>query len=119
MGCNGLIAILLGLPPGGALRRQLILQAAKCLVLAHPLMGQLGLKRLDRRSCFLKQLLRPLADGDLLAQGLPRSVNPVGAGAIIVFAVDDSDRHLAISDKAMAVWTRCAGRSRRRCVLRR
>ena len=112
------IAILLSLLPGGALRRQLVLQAAKCLVLSDPLMGQLGLKRLDRRSCFLKQVLRPLACGDLLVQGLPRSGDLIDARAIIVVVVDESDRHLAIADKATTVWRRRAGGSRRGCTLR-
>lgn len=111
-GGNSPIAIPVDLSPGGALGRKLVLQAAKCLILSDPLMGQLGLKRLDRRSCFLKQVLRLLADGDLLAQGLPGSVDSVDARAVIMVAADDSDRHLTIANKAMAVWTHRAGRSR-------
>jgi hypothetical protein len=76
---------------GRCFRRHPILQVAKCLVLAHPLMGQLGLKRLDRRSCLLKQVLRPLARGDLIVQGLPRGGDLIDASAIIVVVVDQSD----------------------------
>jgi hypothetical protein len=117
-GGKGYSAIPLSLLPGGALRRQLVLQAAKCLVLFDPLMGRLGLKHLDRRSRFLKQVLRLLASGDLLAQGLSRSVDPVDAGAIIVVAVQDSDRRLAIADKAATVRRRWPSGSRWRRTLR-
>ena len=55
-GRNGLIAILLGPLPGGTLRRQLALEPTMCLILSDPLMGQFGLKSLDRRSRFLKQV---------------------------------------------------------------
>ena len=102
-GGNGPITILLGLLSGGVLRRKLVLQAAKCLIPSDPLMSQLGLKRLDRRAGFLKQGLRLLASGDLLAQGLPGSVDPVDASSVIVVAVDDSNGHLTIANKAMAV----------------
>ena len=43
-GGNGYIAILLSPLAGVTLCRQLVLQVAKCLVLSHPLVGQLGLK---------------------------------------------------------------------------
>jgi hypothetical protein len=56
-------------------------------------------------------VLRPLARGDLIVQGLPRGGDLIDARAIIVVVVDEDDRHLAIADKAatVGVW-RAGGR---------
>jgi hypothetical protein len=62
-------------------------------------MGQFGLEVADRRLSLLKQVFRLFSGLDLLPQSLPRRVELVGVGTIILIPTDDRDRHLAIADE--------------------
>ncbi len=111
--CNGVIALLLGLLPAVLLNRQFVLRPLQGLfdslllavrtpdrlISGEPLMRQVGLEVTDRRLGLLEQMFRVLACHDLLPQSLPRCVELVGAGAVILIPVDHRDRNLAIADE--------------------
>ena len=67
-------------------------------------MGQLGLEVSDGRLSLLEKMFRLLSGLDLLSQSLPRCVELVGAGTIVLIPADDRDRHLAIADEAPTLW---------------
>ena len=93
-GCNGVIALLLGLLPAVPLGGQFVLHPLESLfdnlllavrpldrlIPGEPLMGQFGLEVVDRRLGLLEQMFRMLSCRDLLPQSLPRCVELVGAG---------------------------------------
>jgi hypothetical protein len=112
-GCNGVIALLLGLLPAAPLGRQFVLHPLERLfdslhLAFHPtdrflvrdaLVGQLGLEVSDGRLSLLEEVFRLLSGLDVLSQSLPRCVELVGAGTTVLIPVKDRDRNLAITDE--------------------
>jgi hypothetical protein len=70
----------------------------------EPVMGHFGLEVADRRLSLLKQVLRLFSGLDLLPQSLPRRVELVGVGTVILIPTDDRDRPLAIADETPTLW---------------
>ena len=117
-GCNGVIALLLGLLPAIPLGGQflphaleslfdnllLAVHALNRLIPGEPLMGQFGLEVVDRRLGLLEQMLCMLSCRDLLPQSLPCRFERIGAGCVTLIPVDDRDRNLAIPDEAPTLW---------------
>ena len=117
-GCNGVIALLLGLLPAVPLDRQFVLHPLERLFdnlhlafhttdrlpVRDALMGQLGLEVVGRRLSLLEKVFRALSGLDLLPQSLPRCVELVGVGTIVLIPVKDRDRNLAIADETPTLW---------------
>ena len=62
-------------------------------------MGHFGLEVTDRRLSLLEPVFRLLSGLDLLPQSLPRRVELVGVGTVILIPTDDRDWNLAITDE--------------------
>jgi hypothetical protein len=77
----------------------LAVRAPNRLIPGEPLMGQLGLEVVDRRLSVLEQMFRTLWCDSLLPQSLPRCVELVGVGTVILIPADDRDRNLAIAEE--------------------
>ena len=67
-------------------------------------MGQFGLEVADRRLSLLKEVFRLFSGLYLLPQSLPRRVELVGVGTIVLIPANDRDRHLAIADETPTLW---------------
>jgi hypothetical protein len=115
---NGIIALVLGLLPAIPFDRQFVLHPLESLldklllavrtldrlIPGEPLMGQFGLKVVDRRLSLLEEMFRALSGLDLLPQGLSRCIELVGVGTVVLIPTDDRDRHLAIADETPTLW---------------
>jgi hypothetical protein len=115
---NGIIALVLGLLPAIPFDRQFVLHPLEGLldnllltdhpldrlIPGEPLMGQFGLEVADRRLSLLEPVFRLLSGLDLLPQSLPRRVELVGVGTVVLIPTDDRDRHLAIADETPTLW---------------
>lgn len=110
MGSNSLVSLLLSLLPGCTLFLQLTRDATCRSSSTRPTASSFAI-----RSCancvssvwivtlrLLKKLLSVFPCRDLLPQGLPSSVELVGAGPVIM--VDDGDWNLAVTDNVATVW---------------